>query len=172
MRNRSNRTEQAKNKKMAMQSPFYCVSSTENLTNFFDEDISGFDSTSRDGRPCDDGIILVILEKRRGGKNELWRSVRSTEEDKVVEVEVDTFVKDGVTDVGVVCSDEIFFNAGFSSGTVARERWAGLESGFVVGSSDDIDRPRPFVDLRCGVRDRCRPIDICSTVGTRPARSS
>lgn len=93
-------------------------------------------------------------------------------EDRVVEVDVDTFVKDGVTDVGGVCSDETFFNAGFGGGTVARERWAGLASGFEGGSSDDIDRPRPFVDLRCGVRDKCKPIDICSTVGTRLTRSS
>ena len=83
---------------------------------------------------------------------------------------VDKFVNDGVVDVGVD-SDENFFNAGFGSGTVARERWVGFASGF-VGISDDIDRARPLVDLRCGVRDKCRPIDICSTVGTRPARSS
>lgn len=85
---------------------------------------------------------------------------------------VDTFVKDGVVDVGVVCGDEIFFRADFGGSTVARERWVCFASGLVGGISDDIDRPRPFVDLRCGVRDKCRPIDICSTVGTRPARSS
>jgi hypothetical protein len=85
-------------------------------------------------------------------------------------MDVDTFVKDGVADVGVV-KDEIFFNAGLGSGTMTRERWVGFVSGF-VGSSDDVDRPCPFVDLRCGVRDKCRPIDICSTVGTGPARSS
>lgn len=102
-------------------------------------------------------------------KNELRRSILSIVEDGVVEVDVDTFVNDGVADVGVD-NDVIFFNAGFGSGMVARER-AGFASGF-VGSSDDIDRPRPFVDLICGVRDRCRPIDICSTVGRRPARSS
>lgn len=105
-------------------------------------------------------------------KNELWRSVRSIVEDKVVEVDVDTFVKDGVVDVGVVCNEGVFFNAGLGGGTVARERWAGFASGFTGGISDDIDRPRPFVDLRCGVRDKCKPMDICSTVGTRPARSS
>lgn len=51
--------------------PLYFVSSTENLTNFFGEAVLDSGPTSRDGRPCDDGIILVILEKRRGVKNEL-----------------------------------------------------------------------------------------------------
>jgi len=151
--------------------PLYSVSSTENLTNFFWEGISGSCSTPRDGRPRDDGITLVTLEKRRGVKNELLRSIRNIAEDKVVEVDVDAFVKDGVVDVGAVCNDETFFSAGFGGGTVARERWAGFVSG-LVGISEDIDRPRPFVDLRCGVRDKWRPIDICSTVGTRPACSS
>jgi len=89
----------------------------------------------------------------------------------VLEADDDAFVKDGVVDVGVVWNDAIFFNAGFCGNLVVRERWAGFASGF-VGTSDDIDRPRAFVDLRCGVRDRCKPIDICSTVGIRPARSS
>jgi len=148
----------------------YSISSTENLTDFFCKDTSGSCSTSRGDRPRDDGIILVTLAKRRGGKNDSWRSVRSIAEDRVVDVDVDAFVKDGVLDVGAD-NDDVFFNAGFGSGTVARERWAGFASGF-AGRSDDIDRPRPFVDLRCGVRDKCRPIDICSTVGTRWARSS
>ena len=147
--------------------PFYSVLSTENLTNFFGEDVSGSCLTSRDGRLCDDGMILVTFEKRRGAKNELRRPIRSIAEDGVVDVDVDTFVNDGVVDVGVD-NDEIFFSAGFGGSTVARERWV---SGF-AGSSDDIDRPSPLVDLRCGVRDKCRPIDICSTVGRRPARSS
>ena len=86
----------------------------------------------------------------------------------MVEVEVDTLVKDGVVDVGVVCNDEYFLSAGFGGGAVARKRWGVLASG---GISNDIDRPRPFVD-RWGVRDKCNPIDICSTVGTHPARSS
>lgn len=89
----------------------------------------------------------------------------------MVEVDVDTLVKDGVADVGVVLNDGIFFSAGFGGGMAGREWLGGFSSGF-VGGSDDIDRPRPFVDLRCGVRDKCKPIDICSTVGTRPARSS
>ena len=55
--------------------PLYFVSSTENLTSFFGEVVPDPGPTSRDGRLCDDGIILVILEKRRGAKNELWRSV-------------------------------------------------------------------------------------------------
>jgi len=159
------------NKRQRCAIPLYSVSSTENLTNFFGEDFPESGSAPRDGRPRDDGITLVTLEKRRGVKKELLRSVRSIAEDKVVEVDVDAFVKDGVADVGVVCNDETFFSAGFGGGTVARERWAGFASG-LVGISDDIDRPRPLVDLRCGVRDKCRPIDICSTVGTRPARSS
>jgi len=148
----------------------YFVSSTENLTDFFCEDTSGSGSASRGDRPRDEGIIFVTLEKRRGGKNESWRSVRAIAEDRVVDVDVDAFVKDGVLDVGAD-NDDVFFNAGFGSGTVARERWVGFASGF-AGRSDDIDRPRPFVGLRCGVRDKCRPIDICSTVGTRWARSS
>lgn len=86
-------------------------------------------------------------------------------EDKVVEVDEDMFVKDGVVDVGVVWNDAIFFSAGFGGDVVVRERWAGFASCF-VGTSDGIDRPRPLVDLRCGVRDKWRPIDICSTVGT------
>jgi len=157
-----------KEKKRRCSIVLYSTSSTENLTDFFCEDTS--ESGSTGGRPRDDGIILVTLENRRGGKNESWRSVRGTAEDRVVDVDVDAFVKDGVLDVGTD-NDVIFFSAGFRSGTVARERWAGFASGF-AGSSDDIDRPRPLVDLRCGVRDKCRPIDICSTVGTRWARSS
>jgi hypothetical protein len=148
----------------------YCIYSSENLTSFFVEDVSGSGSISRDGRPWDDGIILVILEKRRGAK-EVRLSVRRMAEDRLVEVDVDTFVKDGVLDVRAVCSDGNFFIAGLGGGMLARERWAGLVAGF-VGPSGDIDRPRPLADLRCGVRDRCRPIDICSTVGTRPGRSS
>lgn len=35
-------------------------------------------------------------------KKEVWRSVWNIEEDKVVEVDADTFVKDGVVDVGAV----------------------------------------------------------------------
>lgn len=89
-----------------------------------------------------------------------------------MEVDVDTFVEDGVVNAGVVCGGEMFFKAGFGGDTVARERWVDFASGFVGSISDDIDLPRPFVDLRCGVRDKCRPIDICSTVGTRPERSS
>ena len=58
-------------KKAQRHSILYSVPSAENRTNFFGEDISGSGSTSRDGRPCDDGIILVTLEKRRGLKNEL-----------------------------------------------------------------------------------------------------
>lgn len=115
---------------------------------------------------------MVILENIRGVKNELLRSVRGIAEDKVVEVDVDTLVKDGVMDVGVVRDDETFFNADLGGGTAARERWTGFASGFEGCISDDIDRPRPLLGLRCGVLDRCRPIDICSTVGTRPARSS
>lgn len=42
-------------------------------------------------------------------------------EDKVVEVDNDTFVKDGVVDVGVVWNDAIFFSAGFGGSAVARE---------------------------------------------------
>lgn len=84
-------------------------------------------------------MILVILEKRRGGKNESWRSVRNIAEDKVVDVNVDAFVKEGVLDVGVD-KDGTFFSAGFGGGKVARERWAGFASGF-AGRSDDIDRP-------------------------------
>ena len=148
----------------------YSTSSTENLTDFFCEDTSGSNSTTRDGRARADGIILVTLAKRRGGKNDAWRSVRGIADDRVVDVDVEAFVKDGVLDVGAD-NDVIFFSAGFGRGMVARERWVGFASGF-AGSSDDIDRPRPFVDLRCGVRDKCRPIDICSTVGTRWARSS
>lgn len=157
--------------KTMMRDPLYCVSSTENLTNFFGKDVSGSGSVSRDGRPCDDGIILVILEKIRGAKDEVGRSVWKMAEDKVVEVDKDTFVKDGVVDVGVVWNDGTFFSAGFGGGAAVRERWVGFPSGF-VGTSGTIDRPRPFVDLKCGVRDTCRPIDICSTVGTRPVRSS
>lgn len=92
-------------------------------------------------------------------------------EDKVVEVDDDALVKDGVVDVGMVRNDGNFFSAGFGGNGVVCEGWAGFASG-LVGISDDVDRPRPFVDLRCGVRDKCKPIDICSTVGTRPARSS
>ena len=158
------------NKNRNALSLLYSTSSTENLTDFFCEDTSGSGSVARDGRARDDGIIFVTLENRRGGKNDSWRSVRGIAEDRVVDVDVDALVKDGVLDVGAD-NDDVFFNAGFGSGTVARERWVGFASGF-AGRSDDIDRPRPFVDLRCGVRDKCRPIDICSTVGTRWARSS
>jgi len=42
----------------------YRVSSTENLTDFFDSGVSGSGSVSRDG-----GIILDILENRRGVKD-------------------------------------------------------------------------------------------------------
>lgn len=89
----------------------------------------------------------------------------------MVEVHEDTFVKDGVVEVGALWNDAIFFSAGFGGNAVVRARWAGFASGF-VGTSGGTDRLRPLVDLRCGVRDRCRPIDICSTVGTRPTRSS
>lgn len=165
-------TEQNGTKKRGKQRrgiSLYCIYSSENLTSFF-VDVSGSGSISRDDRPWDDGIILVILEKRRGAK-EVRLSVRRKAEDRLVEVDVDTFVKDGVLDVRAVCSDGTFFIAGLGGGMLARERWAGFVAGF-VGPSGDIDRPLPLADLRCGVRDRCRPIDICSTVGTRPGRSS
>jgi hypothetical protein len=61
-------TQNYTKKNRILMGPLYYVSSSENLTNFLGEDISGPDSISRDGRPCDDGIILVILEKRRGAK--------------------------------------------------------------------------------------------------------
>ena len=86
-------------------------------------------------------------------------------------VDDEPFVKDGVVDEGVVRNDPNFFSTGFGGNVVVRERWMGFASGF-LGISDDVDRPRPLVDLRCGVRDKCKPIDICSTVGTRPVRSS
>ena len=162
--------QQKPTKKRAAILDLYFVPSTENLTSFLGGDTSGSGSASRDGRLCNDGTILAIFEKKRGAKSGSWQSVRGVAGDEVmdVDVEVDTFVKEGVVDVGV--DSDGLFNAGFGSGTAACERWAGFASDF-VGSSD-IDKLRPFVDLRCGVRDRCRPIDICSTVGTRPARSS
>jgi len=153
--------------------------SVENLTNF---DCGNGDFDPSSVRVCDcNGSIFDILRRNLEGMK-LRRLDWKVETE--VEVKVDIDVSDGesgaVEHEGDWRDGECdFFRADFAGGGgIALELCQRAQSLsrtiFIEGgvSSDQRRGGADLMGLRCGVRDRCRPIAICSTVGSEAASST
>lgn len=90
-----------------------------------------------------------------------------------VDVEVDRSDAEGVVGGGEEDWEEDFFMADFAGGgaeDLDRPRIKSCDVGVVSYDCERVFGVR--LGLRCGVRDRCSPIEIWCTVGTDAAASS
>jgi len=149
--------------------------SEENLTSFCGRRASVPSSP----RACAcDGIIFDIRKRNPMGRKEFRRLDREVARDVEVEVDMDVSDDECAVAEGVeYLEDDDFFIADLAGGgglvlDLFRRPVLSYFTSSEEGMSSELGRVEAdLTGRRCGVRERCRPIAICSTVGTKETPS-